>query len=144
MNWNKLTNCHCLCNDKGKSLSKTVGVRLPKQKWCPFDGWQMSIESLTVVCTWLSSPSWGISRCWRRPSSSSCHGARSCWRKPVASQVTNAHIHRLGLIRARCRLLHRSVIIKDANVVHLSREPSNSTTAKLLRRQKKQETVSRN
>lgn len=52
----------------------------------------MKLCSLTIVPTWPSSPSWGISSCWRRLSSSSCRGARSCWQRPVDSQVTRTRM----------------------------------------------------
>lgn len=60
---------------------------------CCVIGSLVKLYSLTVVHTWPSSPSWGISSCWRQLSSSSCRGALSCWQRPVASQVAQMHTH---------------------------------------------------
>lgn len=45
--------------------------------------------SLNATSTSLSSPSCTASRCLRRRSSSSCHGAPSCWPKPADSLVSH-------------------------------------------------------
>lgn len=49
-----------------------------------------------------SSPSCTASRCWRRPSSSSCPGAPSCWRRPAGSQVSRSAVRcRSGSLTSR-------------------------------------------
>lgn len=64
--------------------------------------WIVVFNSLTD-CTWQSSPSWGISSCWRRRFSSSCPGAHSCWLRLAVSQVTpRAHTHTHARLHTRC------------------------------------------
>lgn len=51
----------------------------------------MSLNSLTVVSTWLNLPSCETSSCWKQLCSFSCHGAHSYWLRLVVSQVTHTH-----------------------------------------------------